>query len=269
MLAEVMQFGSEISPRDSRTKALYLSERVVWHHTDRHPPFLTDRKHPVKHYLQELMWDLNGNTNVNTLGKASYLWQAWADRSGYLPNSYGASFRNFAGSVDQLRNTYELLKRDIHTRRAVIHLFDPTNQPGPSDLGVPRVPPCHPTIIFHTVDERYLSLTVLGRSQDLIVGFPGDVIRYFALLQIFCRLLNVKAKELIWTVTNGHVYEPHREYANEVILRRSTPSFEYEGEFVIPQIKTFDEMLALKPRDFNVGTYYDLQLPKVRFKPIL
>jgi thymidylate synthase len=168
MLTRALLTGTTIFSRGASTKATFQPTVTVWEYGEP-APYLTDRRHPVKHYLQELMWDLNGNTNVNKLGKASYLWQTWANRDGSLPNTYGASFRNFAGQVDQLYNTYVLLKENILTRRAVIQLFDPTNQPGPSDLGIDRVPPCHPTLIFHATKSNWLELHVVGRSQDLIV----------------------------------------------------------------------------------------------------
>jgi hypothetical protein len=87
---------------------------------------------------------------------------------------------------------------------------------------------------------------------------------------MFSKLLEVKPWKLHWTVSNSHVYQPHSKYAHKVIQSKEFPTLEYPSHenVVIPPLQSFEDMLALKPRHFNVGNYYKLDLPKERFKPI-
>lgn len=263
-LLEELLYGFKIDYVKQPYRALYDYQYVAWETGD-FPPYDVLRYAPLGAYFQEFVWDISGETNVNKLGKASYLWQTWADRDGTLPNSYGASWRNYAGQIDQLRDLIDGIRKDPYSRRHVLLTWDPTNMPGPSDRGVPRVPPCHPMINFNIVKwngvGNTLNMTVKARSQDAVVGLQGDQIRYYWLMWTIADLCDLVPWRLTIYMDNVHIYEEHVGAVFD-LLQNSYPYQrlihleDAKGSPFPKGLETLEDFQSLKFKDLDTGTWY-------------
>ena len=132
-------------------------------------PVITGRKMFAKVFNTEMLWFLNGETNIQRFKDAGVkIWDAWADEDGELGPVYGHQLRNFSGrGYDQLESVIDSLKNDPDSRRHVISLWNPVQ------LEYMALPPCYLYFQFF-VENGKLNMFVVQRSGDMYLGVPYD-----------------------------------------------------------------------------------------------
>lgn len=218
-------------------------------------PLVTTKKLHLKSIIYELLWFLQGDTNIRYLNDHGVrIWDEWADENGELGPVYGKQWRRWEGpqaTVDQIQRTVDLLKNDPHSRRNIILGFNPGDQPKVAPQG------CHTLIQFYVSGDK-LSLQLYQRSADLMLGVPFNIASYALMLMMVAQVSGFKAHEFIHTFGDVHIYSNHVEGAREQITRTPAdlPSME-----INPEVK---DIFGFKYEDFELKNY-EAQ-PHIKFK---
>ncbi len=184
-------------------------------------PLLTTKKLHLKSIVHELLWMLNGETNVKYLQeKGVTIWDEWADPSGELGPVYGAQWRSWpdaeGGYIDQISRLIHGLRTNPDSRRHIVSAWNVT------DLDDMALPPCHLLFQAYVADER-LSLQVYQRSADVFLGVPFNIASYALLTMLLAREAHLLPGELIWTGGDCHLYLDHIEQAELQLDRKPRP----------------------------------------------
>ncbi len=210
-------------------------------------PLLTTKKVHLKSIIHELIWFLNGDTNVKYLNDQGVsIWDEWADENGDLGPVYGKQWRNWegpTGKTDQIQRCINLLKNDPYSRRNIILGFNPSDQPKVAPQG------CHTLIQLYLTGNK-LSMQLYQRSADLMLGVPFNIASYALLLKMIAQVTGYEAHEFIHTFGDVHIYSNHLDGVHEQLKRtpRSLPGIE-----INPEVK---DIFSFKFEDFKITDYY-------------
>lgn len=184
-------------------------------------PMVTTKKLHTRSIIHELLWFLNGDTNIAYLNdnKVS-IWDEWANENGDLGPVYGAQWRSWptpdGGSIDQLQNTLELLRTNPDSRRIIISAWNV------AELDKMALMPCHALFQFYVAGGR-LSCQLYQRSADIFLGVPFNIASYALLTHLVARQCDLKVGEFIWTGGDAHLYLNHLEQVEEQLARQPLP----------------------------------------------
>lgn len=181
-------------------------------------PLLTTKKLHLKSIIHELLWFLNGDTNVKYLqDNGVRIWNEWADENGDLGHVYGYQWRSWpdynGGHIDQISEVVRQIKKQPDSRRIIVSAWNV------ADLDKMNLPPCHLLFQFYVADGR-LSLQLYQRSADTFLGVPFNIASYALLLQMMAQVTGLQLGEFIHTTGDTHLYLNHLEQA-ELQLRRT------------------------------------------------
>jgi thymidylate synthase len=184
-------------------------------------PIVTTKKLHTRSIIHELLWFLNGDTNVRYLNENNVsIWDEWADGDGELGPVYGAQWRSWptpdGGQVDQIKQILDVLATDPDSRRAIVSAWNV------SELDRMALAPCHCLFQFYVADGR-LSCQLYQRSADIFLGVPFNIASYALLTQMVAQQSNLKVGEFIWTGGDCHLYVNHLEQANQQLEREPLP----------------------------------------------
>ncbi|MBT3540376.1 MAG: thymidylate synthase [Opitutae bacterium] len=181
-------------------------------------PLLTTKKLHLRSIIHELLWFLNGDTNVKYLqdNKVS-IWNEWADENGDLGRVYGAQWTDWKksdgnGSVNQIQEVIHAIRKDPDSRRHLVCAWNP------GELHLMALPPCHALFQFY-VAEGKLSCQLYQRSADLFLGVPFNIASYALLTMMVAKICNLQAYEFVHTFGDLHLYSNHREQAELQLSR--------------------------------------------------
>lgn len=184
-------------------------------------PLLTTKKLHLRSILIELLWFLNGDTNVRWLqdNKVS-IWDEWADEQGDLGPVYGKQWRHWETAdgreIDQIGELVEQLKTNPASRRQIVTAWNP------GELGKMALAPCH--CMFQTwVGNGKLSLQLYQRSADVFLGVPFNIASYALLTHMLAQQAGLDVGEFIWTGGDCHLYSNHIEQARTQLARDVKP----------------------------------------------
>ena len=188
-------------------------------------PLLTTKRIHLPSVIHELLWFLNGDSNVRYLNEHGVsIWDAWADpETGELGPIYGVQWRSWTGAdgrtIDQLSDVVDRIRADPDSRRLVVSAWNV------SDLPEMALPPCHVLFQFYVNDGR-LSLQLYQRSADIFLGVPFNIASYALLLMMVAKVTGLAPGEFVHTFGDVHLYRNHVEQADLQLLRRprSRPS---------------------------------------------
>lgn len=166
-------------------------------------PIQGQRYHSFNAYKAEYEWETSGGENTKDLSKYSYLWDTWANSDGSLPISYGKYWKT---QLEELKS--QILNNPNSTRHVLMTWGIECLNPPITDRKVMAVPPCHPTLIFTTYGGK-IHLNIMSRSQDLVCGLPGDLIRYSLMLREISKITMIPMGSLHLFFCNIHMYEEH------------------------------------------------------------
>lgn len=207
-------------------------------------PLLTTKRTHFKSIVVELLWFLQGNTNIAWLNDHGVtIWDEWANERGDLGPVYGAQWRDWNGvGIDQIEALVKGLKENPTGRRHIVTAWNPEEIP---DMALP---PCHCFFQCYIDDDGRLSLQVYQRSADIFLGVPFNIASYALLTHLLALEVGVEVGELVWTAGDVHLYSNHREQAAEQLTRIPYPLPELE---VVPS--TYLE--GYEPDDIQVAKY--------------
>ncbi|MGE9516585.1 MAG: thymidylate synthase [Solitalea-like symbiont of Tyrophagus putrescentiae] len=180
-------------------------------------PLMTTKKLHFKSIAYELLWFLNGDTNTKYLKEHSVsIWDEWADSNGDLGPIYGSQWRKWPdynnNFIDQISEAIELINNDPFSRRIIVSAWNV------GDLKNMALYPCHVLFQFY-VNGNELSCQLYQRSADVFLGLPFNIASYSLLTEMVALVTNKKAKELIITLGDAHIYNNHIEQAKLQLTR--------------------------------------------------
>lgn len=184
-------------------------------------PLLTTKKLHLKSIIYELLWFLQGDTNVHYLQEHGVrIWNEWADENGELGPVYGHQWRSWpdynGGTIDQIKNVVETIKKNPNSRRMIVSAWNV------AEVDKMALPPCHTMFQFYVADGR-LSLQLYQRSADTFLGVPFNIASYALLLQMMAQVTGLKAGDFIHTTGDTHLYLNHIEQAKLQLTRTPRP----------------------------------------------
>ena len=184
-------------------------------------PLLTTKKLHLKSIIYELLWFLNGDTNVHYLQEHGVrIWNEWADADGELGPVYGHQWRSWpdynGGTIDQIANVVDQLKHNPDSRRMIVSAWNV------AEVDSMALPPCHTMFQFYVANGR-LSLQLYQRSADTFLGVPFNIASYALLLQMMAQVTGLKAGDFIHTTGDTHLYLNHLDQARLQLTREPRP----------------------------------------------
>ena len=184
-------------------------------------PLLTTKKLHLKSIIYELLWFLQGNTNVKYLQEHGVrIWNEWADENGELGPVYGHQWRSWpdynGGTIDQIQNVVEQLKHNPDSRRMIVSAWNV------AEVEKMALPPCHTMFQFYVADGR-LSLQLYQRSADTFLGVPFNIASYALLLMMMAQVSGLVPGDFIHTTGDTHLYLNHLEQARLQLTRTPRP----------------------------------------------
>ena len=181
-------------------------------------PMLTTKKLHLKSIIHELIWFLNGDTNITYLNQHGVrIWNEWADENGELGPVYGEQWRSWpAGdgeTIDQIVTLVSGLKDNPDSRRHLVTAWNP------SALKEMALPPCHCLFQFYVADGK-LSCQLYQRSADIFLGVPFNIASYALLTLMLAQVTNYSPGEFIHTMGDAHIYKNHLTQVREQLARK-------------------------------------------------
>jgi thymidylate synthase len=180
-------------------------------------PMVTTKKLHLKSIIYELLWFLNGDTNIKYLQENGVkIWDSWADSNGDLGPVYGFQWRNWNNDgIDQISNLINDLKNNPSSRRHLISAWNPSVLPDTSKSfetnvanGKAALPPCHAFFQFHVINGK-LSCQLYQRSADIFLGVPFNIASYSLLTIMIAQVCDLKVGDFIHTFGDAHIYSNH------------------------------------------------------------
>ena len=194
-------------------------------------PLVTTKKIHVKSIIHELLWFLNGDTNINYLTENGVrIWNEWADEKGDLGPIYGHQWRNWNDEgIDQIKSVIETLKTNPDSRRMLISAWNPSVLPDTSITFAENVanhkaalPPCHAFFQFYVANGK-LSCQLYQRSADLFLGVPFNIASYALLNMMVAQVCELKPGTFVHTFGDVHIYLNHQDQLEEQLSRTPRP----------------------------------------------
>ena len=203
-------------------------------------PVLTTKKLHLKSIIYELLWFLNGDTNIKYLNDHKVkIWDEWADENGDLGNVYGHQWRSWPApngeSVDQISQIIDSIKNNPDSRRHIVSAWNV------ADLKNMALPPCHILFQFYVANGK-LSCQLYQRSADIFLGVPFNIASYAILLKMVARATGLEAYEFIHTLGDAHIYLNHIDQVKLQLTREPK---------VLPNLKINPDKKDIFSFDFN------------------
>lgn len=180
-------------------------------------PLVTTKKLHTKSIFHELLWFLQGNTNIGYLQEHDVkIWDAWADANGDLGPVYGKQWRAWETSdgrvVDQISGLIEQIKTNPDSRRLIVNAWNV------GELDKMALPPCHLLFQFYVANGK-LSCQLYQRSADSFLGVPFNIASYALLTAMIAQQCDLELGEFVWTGGDCHIYQNHVEQIKLQISR--------------------------------------------------
>ena len=184
-------------------------------------PLVTTKRLHLKSIIHELLWFLNGDTNIGYLNeKGVTIWDEWADDNGELGPIYGAQWRSWTdrdgNTIDQIKTVVDQIKNTPDSRRLIVSAWNV------GDLPKMALPPCHAFFQFYVADGK-LSCQLYQRSCDTFLGLPFNIASYALLVHMVAQQCELEAGDFVWTGGDVHLYLNHLEQAKLQLSREPYP----------------------------------------------
>jgi thymidylate synthase len=220
LLRHVLEHGARKQDRTGTGTLSVFGYQMRFDLSERFP-LLTTKKVHTKSVIHELLWFLQGSTNVKYLQEHGVtIWDEWADARGELGPVYGAQWRSWQApdgrSIDQLRDVVEQIRRNPDSRRLVVSAWNP------ADLPKMALAPCHALFQFYVANGR-LSCQLYQRSADVFLGVPFNIASYALLTLMVAQVTGLKPGEFVHTLGDAHLYLNHIEQARLQLARKPRP----------------------------------------------
>ena len=184
-------------------------------------PLVTTKKLHLRSIIYELLWFLNGDTNIGYLkDNGVRIWDEWADENSDLGPVYGAQWRSWRGAdgqtIDQISQLLEQIKANPDSRRLIVSAWNV------GELSNMALPPCHAFMQFYVANDT-LSCQLYQRSCDIFLGLPFNIASYSLLTHMIAQQCDLYVGEFVWTGGDVHLYSNHIEQAWLQLQRDTLP----------------------------------------------
>lgn len=210
-------------------------------------PLVTTKKLHLKSIIYELLWFLNGDTNIAYLKENGVsIWDEWADDKGNLGPVYGHQWRSWTGAdgktYDQIKDVLHQIKTNPDSRRMIVNAWNV------ADLPQMALSPCHALFQFYVAGGR-LSCQLYQRSADVFLGVPFNIASYALLTMMMAQVCGLKPGEFIHTFGDVHLYNNHIEQAKLQLTREPYPLPVMK---INPEVK---DLFSFRYEDFTLENY--------------
>jgi len=210
-------------------------------------PLVTTKKLHLRSIIHELLWFLQGDTNIRYLKENKVrIWDEWADENGELGPVYGYQWRSWptpeGEHIDQISQVVEQIKNKPDSRRIIVSAWNVANIEGMA------LPPCHTLFQFY-VAEGKLSCQLYQRSADVFLGVPFNIASYALLTMMMAQVCDLAPGDFVHTFGDAHLYNNHLDQANLQLARELRP---------LPQMKinpAVKDIFSFKYEDFTLENY--------------
>ncbi len=210
-------------------------------------PLLTTKKLHLRSIIHELLWFLQGDTNIAYLRENGVrIWDEWADANGDLGPVYGRQWRHWqtpdGREIDQIAQLIDGLRNNPDSRRHLVTAWNP------ADVDRMALPPCHAFFQFYVADGR-LSCQLYQRSADIFLGVPFNIASYALLTLMVAQVCDLQPGDFVHTFGDAHLYSNHVEQARLQLARTPRP---------LPTMRLnpgVRDLLAFRFEDFTLEGY--------------
>ena len=220
LLEHVMENGTDRSDRTG------TGTRSVFGHQMRFDlskgfPLLTTKKLHLRSIIHELLWFIQGDTNISYLRENGVtIWDEWADENGDLGPVYGKQWRRWQSAdgqeIDQLSDLIEMIKTNPDSRRLMLSAWNPADVPNMA------LPPCHCLFQFHVANGE-LSCQLYQRSADIFLGVPFNIASYALLTHMIAHVCQLEVGDFVHSLGDAHIYHNHFDQVKEQLQRAPGP----------------------------------------------
>jgi thymidylate synthase len=214
-------------------------------------PLVTTKKLHLRSIIYELLWFLNGDTNIKYLNdnKVS-IWDEWADANGELGPVYGYQWRSWpsarGGKIDQITKVIDQIKNKPDSRRHIVTAWNP------ADVDSMALPPCHALFQFY-VSNGKLSCQLYQRSCDTFLGLPFNIASYALLTHMVAQQCDLEPGDFVWTGGDVHIYLNHLDQVKLQLSREPFP---------LPELR-----INRKPTSIFDYQFEDFEIANYQFHP--
>lgn len=210
-------------------------------------PLVTTKKVHLKSIIHELLWFLQGSTNIRYLKENGVsIWDEWADENGELGPVYGKQWRSWEGAhgkvVDQISDLIEQIKVNPDSRRLIVSAWNV------ADLPQMALMPCHTLFQFYVANGR-LSCQLYQRSADVFLGVPFNIASYALLTLMIAQVCNLRPGDFVHSFGDAHIYSNHMEQVKLQLSRECYP---------LPQMRInadVKDIFSFRYEDFTLENY--------------
>lgn len=210
-------------------------------------PCVTTKKLHLRSIIHELLWFLQGDTNIKYLKENKVrIWDEWADENGNLGPVYGYQWRSWPdgnnGTIDQITKLVDSLKNNPDSRRHIVSAWNV------ADVDNMALPPCHTLFQFYVADGK-LSCQLYQRSADTFLGVPFNIASYALLTMMLAQVCGYEVGDFVHTFGDVHIYSNHLEQVQLQLTRdfRPLPTMK-----INPEVKN---IFDFKYEDFELTNY--------------
>ncbi len=210
-------------------------------------PMLTTKKLHLKSIIHELLWFLQGDTNIRYLKENGVrIWDEWADENGDLGPVYGKQWRSWdvgnGETIDQITQLIDQIKTNPNSRRLLVSAWNI------ADVQDMALPPCHCLFQFYVADGK-LSCQLYQRSADIFLGVPFNIASYALLTYMIAQVCDLEVGDFIHSFGDAHIYDNHMEQVKTQIMREPFP---FPTLKINPEIK---DIFGFTFDDFEIADY--------------
>jgi thymidylate synthase len=246
LLRHVLQHGARKEDRTGTGTLSVFGYQMRFDLAERFP-LLTTKKIHTRSVIHELLWFLQGSTNVAYLRENGVtIWDEWAKPDGELGPVYGYQWRSWPAPdgrhIDQIGDVVEQIRRNPSSRRLVVSAWNV------ADIPRMALAPCHALFQFYVADGK-LSCQLYQRSADVFLGVPFNMASYALLTLMVAQVTGLKPGEFVHTLGDAHLYLNHLEQAKEQLARTPRP---------LPVMKlnpAVKDLFAFRFEDFTLEGY--------------
>jgi len=205
-------------------------------------PLVTTKKLHIKSIIHELLWFLQGDTNIRYLKENGVsIWDEWADANGDLGPVYGHQWRDFGG-VDQIQTLIDMIRKSPDSRRLIVSAWNPPDVPQMA------LPPCHTMWQVRILGGK-LHLQLYQRSADMFLGVPFNIASYALLAVMLAHVTGYEPGDFVHSIGDAHIYSNHMEQVATQLSRDPRP---------LPKLRitrTVQSIFDFKFEDFEITGY--------------
>lgn len=246
LMRHVMENGAKKEDRTGTGTLSVFGHQMRFNLNDGFPCMTTKKLH-LKSIIHELLWFLDGDTNIKYLNDNGVrIWNEWADEQGELGPVYGHQWRSWptpdGSTIDQISLLVEQIKKNPDSRRHIVSAWNV------SEVNKMALPPCHTLFQFYVADGK-LSCQLYQRSADIFLGVPFNIASYALLTMMMAQVCGLKYGDFVHTLGDAHIYSNHMDQAREQLCRtpKALPTMN-----INPDIKS---IFDFKFEDFELIDY--------------